>query len=157
MTIDTATDDEYDFMLTCPPYADLEVYSDDPKDLSNMEYSEFVKAYTEIIRKTTAKLKENSYAVCVVGEVRNKKGYYYNFVSDTIKAFEVAGLIYYNEIILTQPIGTAALRANNIFGKYRKVIKSHQNVLVFLKGNEKEIQLTPYEYNIEESVPEDEL
>lgn len=34
---------EFDFLLTCPPYADLEVYSDDPDDLSNMDYEDFIK------------------------------------------------------------------------------------------------------------------
>lgn len=155
MTIDEKADDQYDFMLTCPPYADLEVYSDNPKDLSNMDYDDFKTAYFEIIKKTTSKLKENAYAVCVVGEVRDKKGYYYNFVSDTIKAFENAGLKYYNEIVLTQPIGTAALRANQSFGKYRKVVKSHQNVLVFLKGDEKKIELQPYDYDFGEENADD--
>ena len=82
---------------------------------------------------------------------QDKKGYYYNFVSDTIQAFRDAGLQYYNEIILTQPIGTAALRANRTFGSTRKVVKCHQNVLIFLKGSEKNIDLQPYDYEIDES------
>lgn len=149
-TIDTRVDGEYDFMLTCPPYADLEVYSDDPKDLSNMEYADFRKAYFEIIKKTTAKLKDNAYAAIVIGEVRSKSGDYYNFVGDTIEAFKSAGLRYYNEIILKSPIGTAALRGNRTFGTLRKVVKIHQNVLVFVKGDEKKIKLSEYTYEFPE-------
>ena len=33
---DITIDREYDFFFTCPPYYDLEKYSDDKKDLSNM-------------------------------------------------------------------------------------------------------------------------
>jgi hypothetical protein len=54
---------------------------------------------------------------------------------------------YYNECILVTPVGTAALRANNTFGKTRKVVKSHQNVLVFLKGDARNIELGEYSYD----------
>lgn len=79
--------DKFDMIFSCPPYADLEVYSDDPADLSTMEYNDFVKVYSSIIRKAVSKLKDNRFAVFVVGEVRTKAGEYRNFVSDTIKAF----------------------------------------------------------------------
>ena len=34
-------DRDYDFIFTCPPYYDLEVYSDNKDDLSNMSESKF--------------------------------------------------------------------------------------------------------------------
>lgn len=146
--IDTLVEEKHDFLMTCPPYADLEVYSDDPRDISNMEYDDFKEAYFEIIQKACDKLHDNAFAAIVVGEVRDKRGYYYNFIGDTIKAFENAGLKYYNEIILLNAIATAALRANLVFNGGRKVVKTHQNVLVFVKGDEKEImkRLEKYEY-----------
>lgn len=147
--IDTRVDGEFDFLLTCPPYADLEVYSDDPRDISNMEYADFRAAYREILHKAFDKLKENAYAAIVVGEVRDKKGYYYNFVGDTIEIGREYGLQYYNECILVNQVATAALRADKQFSKRRKVVKTHQNVLVFLKGKETEIDLAPYEYSLE--------
>jgi len=51
-------DVEADFVFSCPPYADLEVYSDDPNDLSTLKYEEFKPAYFEIIAKACARLKE---------------------------------------------------------------------------------------------------
>ena len=152
--IDTLVDGEFDFFLTCPPYADLEVYSDDPRDLSNMEYEDFKTAYFEIIEKSCAKLKDNTFATIVVGDVRDKKGFYRNFVSDTIEAFKKAGLQHYNEIILAQVIGSASYRGNRTFGSKRKVVKTHQNVLVFVKGSiDKAVdKLTPYDYDFEEAV-----
>lgn len=40
--IDELAPGEYDLFFTCPPYADLEVYSDKPEDLSNKDYPEFL-------------------------------------------------------------------------------------------------------------------
>ena len=140
LNVDKYVEDEsVDMVFSCPPYADLEVYSDKENDLSNMDYADFKGVYSEIINKACKKLKQDRFAVFVIGEVRNKKGSYYGFVNDTIKAFEDGGLNYYNEIVLANMIGTAALRARNTF-RNRKVVKIHQNVLVFYKGNLKNIK-----------------
>lgn len=128
---------EADLIFTCPPYADLEVYSDDPRDLSTMKYQDFIGVYKEIISKSTSLLKENRFACIVVGEVRDKKGNYYNFVGDTIRAFIDAGLKYYNEAILVTPVGSLPVRAGKPFEKSRKLGKTHQNVLIFVKGDAK--------------------
>lgn len=128
---------EADLIFTCPPYADLEVYSDDPRDLSTMKYQDFIGVYKEIISKSTFLLKENRFACIVVSEVRDKKGNYYNFVGDTIRAFIDAGLKYYNEAILVTQAGSLPVRAGKPFEKSRKLGKTHQNVLVFVKGDAK--------------------
>lgn len=146
--IDLLIKEKHDFLLTCPPYADLEVYSDDPRDISNMPYDEFKTAYFDIIQKACDKLKENAFAAIVVGDVRDKKGYYYDFVGDTVEAFRAAGLKYYNECILLNQIATGAMRADRQFSASRKVVKTHQNVLIFVKGNEREIPLQHYEYEV---------
>ncbi|NDV81347.1 DNA modification methylase [Bacteroides sp. 51] len=132
--------DKFDLLFTCPPYADLEVYSDDPRDLSNMEYREFLVNYRTIIQRSCDLLNENRFAVIVVGEVRGKDGTYYNFVQDTIEAFKDAGLHYYNEMILVTSIGSLALRVTKQFNNSRKIGKTHQNVLVFYKGDPKRIK-----------------
>lgn len=150
--IDSLVSDEFDFLLTCPPYADLEVYSDDERDISNMTYADFIKTLGDIVRKSTAMLKENAYAAIVVGEVRDKKtGYYRDFVGDTVKAFESAGLKYYNSMVLVEAGGTDPMRANRQFSASRKVVKTHQNVLIFVKGSEKNIELNEYDYELPES------
>lgn len=41
--IDQIAKGEYDFLFTCPPYGNLEVYSDDPADISNMSDDDFDK------------------------------------------------------------------------------------------------------------------
>lgn len=126
-----------DFVFSCPPYADLEVYSDDPQDLSTLDYPAFKAAYFEIIAHTCRLLKPNAFACFVVGDVRDKQGHYYNFVGDTVEAFKAAGLQFYNEAILVTQSGSLAIRARRPFELARKLGKTHQNILVFVKGDAK--------------------
>ena len=123
----------YDMVFSCPPYADLEVYSDMEGDISNMNYDTFLRAYKSIISKSVKLLKNGGRACFVVGEVRGKDGSYHNFVADTITAFIEAGMKYYNEIIYITPNGTAGMRAKRQFTHGRKVVKTHQNILMFVK------------------------
>ena len=123
----------FDFVFSCPPYADLEVYSDLDGDISNMKYNDFLIAYREIIDKSCRLLTDGGFACFVVGEVRNKKGNYIGFVPDTIAAFRDAGLDFYNEAILLNVIGSAAMRADGNM-KSKKLVKVHQNVLIFRKN-----------------------
>ena len=127
-------DEKYDFLFSCPPYYNLEVYSDNPEDISTMDYEHFLNDYREIIRKSCKRLNDNSFAVFVVGEVRNGDNFV-GFVPDTIQAFKDAGLEYYNEMILLQEPATAAMRAARSMNASRKVPKTHQNVLMFVKGS----------------------
>ena len=135
---------DFDMMLTCPPYGDLEVYSDDPHDISNMEYEDFLAAYRTILKKSVDMLAENAFAAVVVGEIRDKKGHYRNFVGDTIKAMEDAGMHYYNECILITAISTLCLRAGRQFDASRKVGNTHQKALVFLKSKGDDKALKQY-------------
>lgn len=129
-----AINGDFDLLFSCPPYADLEVYSDDPADISNMDYAEFLEAYRDIIAQACAKLAPNRFAVWVVGDIRDSSGHYRNLIGDTIRAFEDAGLRLYNEAILVTPTGSLAMRAGNMFRASRKLGKAHQNVMMFLKG-----------------------
>jgi len=131
-------DRQFDFVFSCPPYYDLEVYCDDPNDLSNMTHNEFNQVYESIINKSCKLLRNNRYACFVVGNCRDKNGYMMDLVGTTIRAFEKAGLRFYNDIILRNAVASASMRAKGNM-TYKKVVKVHQNVLVFVKGNPKEI------------------
>lgn len=135
-----------DFIFSCPPYHDLEKYSEDPADLSNMDYHDFCRVYRDIITKAMAKLKPNRFACFVVGDIRDKAGAYRNFVSETIDCFTkcIDGnghhVKYYNEVVLINVAGSLAIRVGRQFSAGRKVGKTHQNVLVFYKGDPKAIK-----------------
>lgn len=129
-----------DLLFSCPPYFDLEVYSDLQNDASNQkEYKDFIKILDNAFTSAIQCLKDNRFAVITVGDVRDKKGFYYRFVDDIKDIFKRNGVNLYNEIILIESAGTAALRAVPNM-QYRKVVKTHQNVLVFFKGYPKQIK-----------------
>lgn len=131
-SLDSIAEKDFDLVFSCPPYAFLEKYSNHHDDLSNMNYEDFLAAYQEIIKKSCNKLRDGGYACFVVGEVRDNKGNYIGFVPDTIKAFQNAGLNFYNEAILLTSLASAPARAENNM-KSKKLVKVHQNVLVFRK------------------------
>lgn len=126
-----------DFVFTCPPYYDLEVYSDDPRDLSSMSYEKFREIYSQIIAASVRMLKPDRFAGIVVGDVRDENGIYRNFPGHTIQAFIDAGMKLYNEMILVTAVGSLPIRAGRQFTAGRKVGKTHQNVYVFIKGDPK--------------------
>ena len=97
-------------------------------------------AYREIIAHCAAHLKPDRFACFVVGDVRDSKGFYLNFPADTIAAFQDAGCVLYNEAILVTAVASLSLRAGKQFNSGRKLGKTHQNVLVFYKGNPKNIK-----------------
>lgn len=123
-----------DMVFSCPPYFDLEVYSDLDNDLSNMTFDEFYKTYTEILQKAAMTLKQNRFAVVVISDVRDKKGCYHNLMGLTVEAMCAAGLHFYNEMVLLNVAGSAAVRCRKNM-RNRKVVRVHQNVLVFFKGD----------------------
>lgn len=126
-----------DMIMSCPPYAYLEHYSDDPADLSNMPYPQFLEAYGDIITSAGQVLAPDRFAVWVIGEVREKKGHgaCVGLVADTIKAFQRAGLHLYNDHVMLTPIGTAPQRAPKQFDAGRKAGRVHEYALVFVKGD----------------------
>jgi len=125
-----------DLVFTCPPYADLEVYSDDPRDLSTMPYAKFRNGLMDAMEASTEALRDNRFSVWVVGECRGKDGMEYGFVADTVKMAQACGMKPYNSAILLNSVGSAALRAQMIL-RSRKLTRVHQHVLVFVKGDPK--------------------
>jgi hypothetical protein len=128
---------EADLVFTCPPYTDLEVYSDDPADLSTLDYPAFLAAYRAIVAASIARLKSDRFACVVVGDIRDQHGIYRGFVSDTMMAFRDAGVALYNDAVLVTAVGSLPLRVGRQFLSGRKLGKTHQNVQVFVKGDPK--------------------
>jgi hypothetical protein len=145
-------DNSMDFIFSCPPYFDLEIYSDLKEDLSNMNQDDFFKMYNKILTNTFKKLKDNRFAVIVTSEVRDKKsGEYILLVPHTIGIMKRAGYKFYNDLILVNSVGTLPLRAGKFMNSGRKVGRRHQNILVFYKGDPKKIK-----ENFKELIPKNE-
>lgn len=137
VSVEAIAPGEYDFIFSCPPYGDLEVYSDDPADLSVMEAEQFRVAYERIIGACVRMLNPDRFACFVVGDYRGADGFYQNLPGLTIAAFEGNGARLYNEAILLTAIGSLPIRVGRQFEATRKLGKTHQNVLVFCNGDPK--------------------
>lgn len=123
-----------DLVFTSPPYADVERYSDDPRDLSTMDYAAFVHALRESLHAAIARLNDNRYAVIVMGEARGDDGLAFGVIPDTHIILRDAGLRLYNELIFLQPIGDFRFGAMAGFEKSRKFRRIHQHILIYSKG-----------------------
>lgn len=140
VNIDEIVDEEnFDLVFTCHPYYDLEVYSDNEDDLSNMDYDSFSRDYTTILQKCADKLSDNRFFIVVISDVRDKKGFYRDLTGLTKQALLEKNVYFYNDIIFINQVGSKAMTVSNSM-KNRKVGRIHQSVLVFYKGNPKEIQ-----------------
>ncbi|MCK9327298.1 MAG: site-specific DNA-methyltransferase [Bacteroidales bacterium] len=133
--------DSVDLLFSCPPYFDLEVYSDLENDASNQkDYESYLTIIEKALSESVNCLKQNRFAVIVIGDVRNKKsGLYYDLVSDVVRIMGKNGIGLYNNMILYDRIGTAGMLATR-YMKGRKIPKVHQNILVFYKGDTKKIR-----------------
>lgn len=129
-----------DFIFSSPPYHDLEVYSDNVNDLSNMDWATFKRKYERVIFNCCKVLNNNRFAAFLVTQVRDKDGKYKNLVGATISAFEKAGLYFYNDIVLINQAGSLPARVGRSFSVNRKVGRCHQNLLIFYKGNPETIR-----------------
>ena len=133
-------EDSQDLLFSCPPYFDLEVYSELENDASNQkEYSDFLTILDNAFSDSIKCLKNNRFAVITVGDIRDKKGFYRGFTDDIKAIFKKSGVLLYNELVLIEPIGLNAMHANKPM-EYRKQLKVHQNVLVFYKGDPTQIK-----------------
>lgn len=125
-----------DLFFSCPPYFDLEHYSDDARDASNQEsYEDFLQLLEDAFSNSIKCLKRNRFAIVIMSAVRDKKGYYYDIPSDITRIFEKNGCHLYNQIILCDTAATLARRVGNQM-KNRKVGRRHQEVLIYFNGEE---------------------
>ena len=128
-----------DLVFSCPPYFNLEKYSDLENDASNQSWEGFCSILHDALSSAMCCLKPNRFAVIVMSNVRDKRGFYLDICEEIKRTMSECGAGLYNEIILLNQAASAPLRAAQIF-RNRKVARVHQEVLVFFKGNPKGIQ-----------------
>lgn len=126
-------DDLYDFMITCPPYYQMEKYSNDERDLSNHSIDSFNNLYKSIIAKYINALRDRSFAVIVVGDYCNKKKYIMDSI--TIDAAQEGGAYLYNILYINNDGATSALTGSGNFKKYGLIRSSCEKALIFYKGD----------------------
>lgn len=123
--------DSYDCAITCPPYHDLEVYSDQQDDISNLgSYAEFNASMWLTAQAHKERMKPGSFVCVIVGLFRDKKGELIDFPAHTVENFRDAGFLYWQHIILSKNFASAAVRAGNSW-LGTKLVPRHENLLIF--------------------------
>ena len=124
-----------DMVLTCPPYHQLERYSDDPADLSVMGWDEFTTAIRATVTNTLTALHPDRYTAWVVSDVRDRNGQLRDLPGEVVRAHQQAGALWLDDLVTVDPIGAGRLRAKRPFVRSRKTLRTHQRALVFVKGD----------------------
>lgn len=126
----------YDFVFTCPPYHDLERYSDDPRDLSNAGgYAAFLDGLGQCLRAAMGLLRADRLGAVVVGNVRDGRGALRDLCGDTTRLMAEAGYGLFNDAVLVTMAGSLPVRVSGQFDGGRKLGRSHQTILVYAKGD----------------------
>lgn len=135
-TLREATGVTADFIIGCPPYYDLENYSENPNDLSNLSTDEFDTAMRDTLHAADELLDNNRFAAFVVGGVRDKRGVLRDMKKCMIDAAPDTWTLA-NDAVLLNAVGTARVRAPRQFTATRALSRTHQDILVFVKGSRK--------------------
>lgn len=126
-----------DLLISCPPYYNLEQYSAD--DASSLpSYAEFIAVLRDAFRSAADCLKSNRFAVVVASDIRDSEGFYLGFPEDLIAMFRDFGFGLWNDLIYLHNDCHGWLRAKQYMNN-RKVVRVHQRILVFYKGNPRNI------------------
>lgn len=124
-----------DMVFTCPPYFDLETYSDDPADLSTMTDAEFATAMHRVLAGCAQALRPDRFAVVVTGDARNGRGVLRDMRGLVIQAAAAAGLTLASAAVYWPPLGAIRINAGRTFAATRTLSRTHQDLLVFVKGS----------------------
>ena len=134
----SSPDRHFDMALTCPPYHNLEKYSDLPDDISNLgSYEEFNQSMFECAQAHRRVMKPGAFVCIVVANFRAKDGELIDFRGDTVSNFREAGFKFHQDVILSRNFASAAVRAANAW-RGKKLVPRHEHLLVFKTPEEVE-------------------
>jgi hypothetical protein len=136
---------KFDLAFSCPPYYKVEKYLDyDGKppqgELNDIPtYEEFRDTLFKGYKKAIEALNDNSFFAIMTGDSRDKNGAYYGCEAEHEIFFKEQGLSIYNKIIYLESEFTRRAHAK-ITLNYRKFPKAEQKILMFYKGDMKNIK-----------------
>jgi 16S rRNA G966 N2-methylase RsmD len=123
----------FDFSYTCPPYFDLEVYSDNPGDMSNAEsYEHFLMMLRNSMEVVFRGLKPGALFIMVVGNFRDKKSNLTHFSGDTIRLGKEIGFVLHDELVFHGASDMAHQRLGQ-FVANRRSVRVHEYIIIFKK------------------------
>ena len=126
-----------DFLLTCPPYYDLETYDGGPNDLSMAHtYAEFVAGLKDVVEESARVLRPGAFSCWVVGLHRNDAGEILAMHHDLARLHQEAGFRFKEEVILHQRNNGAIQRVGQFEKGDKRLVRIHEYLLVFVRGIE---------------------
>ena len=131
-----------DMAFSCPPYGSLEVYSEDPDDLSFIaarDYDAFLERYGSALAQVKRILKTPAFMVLVVGNYLHD-GRLRDFRRDTVEVAKAAGFALHDEVIYFRALGSMPTMGYS-FRANRRAARVHEYVLVFLNGELEDFRL----------------
>lgn len=126
--------DKFDFLFTCPPYWNREIYSDIKGDISNLKtYKLFLVEYQKRFEKCVKFIDDKGLCMIVVADFRDKE--FYSLHYDTIRIFKEFGWNLYDLVILEMnPAARQCYYSQAITN--RRTLMTHEYLLIFCKNSD---------------------
>jgi hypothetical protein len=134
-----------DLFFSCPPYFGIETYRNQNGKVDHRcaNAQDTYKGYFTVIKyglyQAINILKENRFGCIMVGDTRNKHGVYYGTIHDCESLLRETGCKIWQRIYYQEPMGLRGITANRSSHASRKLGNTVQVILVFYKGNTKNI------------------
>ena len=123
-----------DFLLTCPPYWNLERYGGPDGDLSMIDnYEEFLSALKLVISQTERILKPGSHSCWVVGMHRKPNGELVCMNHDVAAMHGHSGFTLKEEVVIARRNNGAIQRVGNFEKGNRFLVRTHEYLLTFVR------------------------
>ena len=135
----------FDLCFTCPPYYKVEEYLDydgnpPENELNSLPtYEQFRDMLFDGYKKAIAAMNDDCFFAVMIGDSRDGNGAYYGCEAEHEMFFKGQGLHIYNKIVYLESEFTRLAQAKKTLNT-RKFPKCEQKILVFYKGNLKNIQ-----------------
>lgn len=123
-----------DFLLTCPPYWNLEKYEGGEADLSmTRTYGDFIDGLDSVVRQCFLAMKSGAIACWVVGMIRGENGGLLAMHHDVARLHQQHGFFLKEEIVLLQKNNGAIQRVGQFSKGHKHLVRIHEYALVFRK------------------------
>lgn len=123
-----------DFLITCPPYWNLEQYNGGAGDISMAPtYKDFLQSIEKCVSNSREALKSGALSAWVIGLHRDKDGSLLAMHHDLARLHLQNGFKFREEIILHQQNNGAIQRVGNFDKGSKRLVRVHEYVLVFQK------------------------
>lgn len=120
-----------DFTITSPPYFCIEHYGDEPEQLGNGTYEEFLAGLYSVMDENFRCLRSGAYCVWCINDFR-RGGKFYSYHEDTANGLRLAGFVQHDICITDLGSSMRACFPNQVI-EQKILPKRHEYCLIFKK------------------------